>query len=383
MPILVWKNLMRNKGRTGLTLFAVLISFVLFGVLMTTKHSLSGKVVAAQSDQLITFNKIAPNAPLPLAYARRIEQVPGLEAVSYGYVFLGAYQKQENAFVVIAVPPKRYVAAHHEFLFTDGGVQRWIKDRTGAMVTQKIAKRFGWKVGQHFAILSQVPQRSGSTTWYITVDAIFKPKKGVITNADQVLIHYKYLDEARIVGQGQISFINEIPVHSNQAAQVSRAIDNLFVNAAPQTRTSSIQALAKQLFAQAGNIGAILVAVITTVFFSMLLIISAIILYSVRQRIPEYGVMYAVGFQYRNIACLIIGEAVLMVLVGGLMGIGLASAVVMWIGSSVSQYLPTFALTPATVLDSIALMIAFGLLAALLPVFQLRRLSIPDALGRF
>jgi putative ABC transport system permease protein len=385
MLSLIWTNFTRKKGRLVLTLLSVLIAFLLFGVLMAVRQGFSAPPArsAVAARRLVTINKVAPNAPMPVAYARRIAHVPGVQAVAYAAVMLGSYQKRSNFVPMVAVPAQTFLQVFPDMSVSSKQYKAWVADRTGVLVTPSLAKRYGWKVGEQVPLKSTVKQKNGDSTWDVTIDGVVsQPKSEGGGTRQNLFMHYKYLDEARAAGQGTAAEFAELIADPDQASAVSQRIDNLFANAAPQTRTASENDLAKSIFASFGNIGAILVDVTAAIFFSMLLIIGAIMVHSARERLSEFAVLRALGFRKRTVTGMVLGESILTCLVGGGLGLILAHFLVAALQGSLSSQLPGIALTSTAILIAIGLMVLLGLLAGALPAVQTWRLSIRDALGR-
>jgi putative ABC transport system permease protein len=263
-------------------------------------------------------------------------------------------------------------------------LKAWEVDRTGVLVTPSLAKRFGWKVGDHVPIKSNVEQKDGGTTWDVAIDGLVRlpSSEGGGGGIQRMFMHYKYLDEARATGQGTAIVFDELVADPDQTSEVGQRIDNLFANAAPQTRTATENALYKQEYAQFGNVGSILVDVTAAIFFSMLLIIGAIMLHSARERLSEFAVLRALGFRKGAVTGMVLGESILTCLVGGGLGLILAHFLIGVMQGPLSAQLPGIALTPTAILIAIGLMVLLGLLAGALPAVQTWRLSIRDALGR-
>jgi putative ABC transport system permease protein len=380
---LIWMNFKRNKGRKFLTLLSVLIAFLMFGILMAVRHGLTFSVNSeAGARRLLTINKVVPAAPMPVAYAERIAQVPGVKVVTYFGAMVGAFQKLSNIFPVISAPAHSLFQVFPEFYVPTAQRQNWLQDRTGALVTAKLMQKFGWKVGEKVPILSKLKQKDGSTTWYMTIDGVITNRAQNSSGAQRMLIHYEYFDETRAAGEGTVNQFDELLDNPDQAGPVSQDIDNLFANASPQTRTGPEQAVARTIYAQVGNIGAIITDVAIAVFFSMLLIIGAILLHSARERLSEFALLKAIGFGSRTVIGVVLGESLLTCMVGGIMGMIFAFLLIAALRETVTQVLPSFQITTLAIAGSIALMVLFGVLASLLPIVQLSHLSVRDALGR-
>ncbi|HET6654850.1 MAG TPA: ABC transporter permease, partial [Gammaproteobacteria bacterium] len=364
---LIWTNFTRRKGRLALTLLSVLIAFLLFGMLMAARQVFSPDLGNAAQSRLMTVNKVSRGAPLPVAYAQRIAQVRGVETVSYATMMLGWYQKRENAFAVLAAPAASIFDAFPEITVPPDQMARWRKDRDGALVTPAVLNTFGLKIGQRVPVMSTMKKNDGSTTWEVVIDGVMKNSEQPDSKVRQVMVHYDYLNTARATGTDTVALFFELPADPGRATQVATAIDSLFENAAPQTSTSTTQAVVHNAIRQAGNIGGIIVDVAIAVFFSMLLVVGAIMFQSARERRSEFAALRALGFTRGSLLRMVVGESLLTCLIGGLIGTGLAAALLDALQTTLDSVPQSMDLTGIAVAIAVALMIIFGLLAAAAP----------------
>ncbi len=383
MFALIWTNLTRRKGRLVLTLASVLVAFLLFGVLMAVRQGFTGTPpqTAAAARRLTTINKVAPLAPMPIAYAKRIADVPGVKAVTYFATLIGHYQSQSGQIVALAAPDD-FLAVFPDSTLPPSQRKAWRAERDGVLITASLAKRFGWSVGDHIPIQSDLRQIDGKTTWDITIDGILRPPSGKGASQQRMFMHYEYLNQSRASGKNTaVSFV-ELVADSDQAGEVSERIDRSFANATPRTRTAPRNEVFRQLYGSFGDVGAIMVDVTAAVFFSMLLIIGAILLHSARERLSEFAVMRALGFRNTALTGVVLGESILICLIGGIAGIGAAYLLVGKLQVVMGALLPGIAVTAATELIAFGLMILLGLLAGTLPAMRTARLSVRDALEK-
>ncbi|HET7308330.1 MAG TPA: ABC transporter permease [Gammaproteobacteria bacterium] len=382
MFALVWTNFTRKKGRLALTLLSVLIAFLLFGMLMAARQVFSPQLGNLDKSRLLTHNKVAMMSPLPVAYAQRIAHIPGVKAVSYITVMLGWYQDQKNRFAVQAVPAASIFDAYPELTVSPAERKVWTNDRDGALVTPDLMQAYGWKIGERVPVMSNLQKKDGTSTWDVTIDGTIVNSAHKDAKARVMAIHYKYLNEGRAANQDTVMMFMELPDDPGKATAVAQAIDSTFENASPQVSTSTTKTMVHNAIRQAGDIGGIIVDVAIAVFFSMLLVVGAIMFQSARERHVEFAALRALGFTRSAILRMVIGESLLTCIIGGLLGIGLAALLVNVFQDKLQNFPQSMDLTSIAVLIAVGLMIGFGLLAAAAPVSQLWRLSIREALGR-
>lgn len=383
MFALIWTNFKRDKGRKVLTLLSLLVAFLLFGMLMALRHAMTyngpGPVAARQ---LVTRSTAGMMAPMPVAYAERIARVPGVDAVSYVSGTVGMYQQPDNVFMFLGVPAPQIFETAPDLKIAQQQRQAWMQDRAGALVSPKLMQLFHWKIGDRIPVQTPIQKLDGSSTWHVTIDGVVTSSSMNAVGMQQMLVHYDYLDQARASGRGTVFSISELVNDAKDAGPISQSIDQLFINAAPQTQTSPVQAVFRNVFAQVGNISLIITDVALAVFFSMLLIVGAVLLHSARERSSEFAVLRALGFRRLAVTGIVFGEALLVCVIGGISGLILAGVLTHSLGRSLNQILALMTLTPDIWLLAVGLIVLFAALVSVLPVLQLWHLSIRDTLGR-
>src|SRR5215469_11712464 len=103
---LIWASLFRRKLRTILTLVSIVAAFLLFGLLDAVRISFEQAGQSANGAQrLQTGSKLSFIQLLPMSLQQQIEQVPGVDKVTYANWFGGAYQDPHNQVFSFAVAP--------------------------------------------------------------------------------------------------------------------------------------------------------------------------------------------------------------------------------------------------------------------------------------
>jgi putative ABC transport system permease protein len=167
-----------------------------------------------------------------------------------------------------------------------------------------------------------------------------------------------------------------------RAPEIARTIDALFLNSPTETKTSTEKAFAQGFANQLGNIGAIVTAVAGAVFFTMLLVTANTMAQSVRERTNELAVMKTLGFSSSSVMALVLGESVLITLIGATIGIGLAALIATALAKLVQQFFPSLGMPPAAFGQTAIIALLLSALAAALPCWQAFQLKIVDALRK-
>ena len=378
---LVWANLRRRKIRTLLTLLSILVAFVLFGYLSAIRQALAQGVDVAGADRLVVRHKVSIIQFLPENYESQIEQIPGVAEAVHATWFGGIYQKPSNFFPQLPVKPEEYLRMYPEFLLSAEEKARWLETRTGAVVGRATAERFGWKVGDRVPIQATIwTHGGGKKTWEFDIVGIYDgAEQGTDTTA--FLFRWDFFDEARDWGRGEVGWYVVRVADPDQAVAVARRIDEEFANSPAETKAETEGAFVQAFAEQVGNIGAIMVAILAAVFFTILLVAGNTMAYSVRERTGELAVLKAVGFTDGQVLGLVLAEALALASLGGLLGLGLGWFLIS-LGDPTHGALPIFYFPSRDIVIGAVLVIALGVAAGILPALQASRLRIADALRR-
>lgn len=378
---LVWAALFRRKTRTIFTLLSVLAAFLLFGLLDSVRSAFAeaGHSVAGV-DRLVTISKVSFTFQLPKSLLPRIQAIPGVKDVAYANWFGGVYQDPKNFFANEAVSPN-FFDLFPEFKLPADQRKAFDNTRTGAVVGEELAKKFGWKIGDKIPLQATIfPQKDGSNTWTFDLVGIYRDPEH--KNQENVLFfNWDYFDEARQFGNGNIGWYIERMTDRNQADSVAKAIDALSANSDHETKTQTEQAFQAAFVSQFADIGLIVGAIMAAVFFTLVLLTGNTMAQAVRERIPELAVLKTLGFSNPSVLGLVLAEAVMLLVFGGLIGLAIAAAVVGGLRASLGSTLPMSPVGMSIWLRGIALMIVIGLLVGALPALRGMRLRIVDALA--
>ncbi len=379
---LLFAALLRKKMRTLLTLLSIAAAFALFGMLDAVRVAFNAPQSVVGIDRLITSSRLSLIQPLPYADLARIESTPGVAAVTYASWFGGIYQDPKNFFPNFPVEPESYLEMYPELVLPDAQRQAFIKTRTGAIVGQALADLHGWSVGDQIPLRPTIyPHRDGSEVWSFDLVGIFKAAQPELRGSEkQLLFNHTYFDEGREIGQGTVGWYVVRVKDATQADQVAQAIDHQFKNSAFETRTQSEREFQMSFAKQIGDIGLIVTAIMSAVFFTLVLLTGNTMAQSIRERIPELAVLKTLGFTNRAVLALVLAEALLLLLIGGLLGLALAYLALPVIGEASSGQLDV-TMQPESWLVGIALMLGIGVAVGLPPAVKAMRLRIVDALA--
>jgi putative ABC transport system permease protein len=372
----ILRNLRRKKTRTILTVGSIAVALFLFGLLVTIETGLNAGIDVAGADRLVVRNRISLIQPLPLSYQERLRQIPHVEEATHASWFGGIYQDERNFFPQFSIDTDTYRTVFSEFVIPDDQWQAFLGDREGAVVGKGTAEKFGWKVGDRVPIRGTIFQGA----WEFNIRAIYEGRE-VEADTSQFWFHSAYLDERRSWGKGLVGWYTVKIDDPDFAVEVAAAIDDRFGNSAWETSTETEKAFAAGFAKQIGNIRLIVLSIGAVVLFTLLLVTGSAMATAVRERVPELGVLKTLGFGDGTVLGLVLAESVLIALLGGGLGIGLAKLFTMS-GDPTGGMLPIFYLGPEEMALGLALALLVGILAGAIPALTAMRLRIVDALRR-
>ena len=380
--VLVAKNLGRRKLRTILMLVAIFIAFLLFAALEAFLHGLNAGENSSAADRLVTVNKINFTVPLPISYVDRIQQVQGVVRATPQSWFGGYFQDVHNVVIMFAVDPEAYLAVYPKMQMPDAQRDAWVKNRIGLAVGRTVAAKYGWKVGDHIPISSNIFSRAdGSHNWEFDVSVIYSSPDDP-TREGLVLMSHKFFDETVTFGRDTTSMIVFTTTSASLNDSIGKKIDTMFANSPYETSTDTAAAFNKAFVAQLGNIALIITLVVSTAFVAILLIVGNTMVMAVRERTREIGVLKALGFTGRVISLQVIAESLLLALLGALLGLGGAAAFVTLSRRQIEGFIPGVKVTAPVFAAGIGLALLLGLVTGAVPAWSALRLRIVTALGR-
>jgi putative ABC transport system permease protein len=382
---LVWASLFRRKTRTVLTLVSIIAAFLLFGLLDAVRTSFTQAGQSANgAARLQTGSKLSFIQTLPKSLLTQIERVDGVKAVTHANWFGGAYQDPHNQVFSFAVAPN-YLELYPEVVVSEAERKAFTETRTGALVGERLAQRFGWKVGDRVPLQSTIfPDRQGSKNWQFDIVGILHAtdKKSGGFFDQMFLLNWKYFDDTTPYNQGQVGWYVTRVADVNQADRIAKGIDALSANSDHETRTQTEQAATASWMKQLADIGLIVSSIMGAVFFTLLLLSGNTMMQAVRERTSEIAVLKTIGFSSRSVLAMVLAESVLLLVLGGIVGLALATVVIPAVSTGSGGMLNLPSVGASSWVLGLALMTLIGVLVGALPAWNAMRLNIVDALAR-
>jgi putative ABC transport system permease protein len=376
-----FKNSLRNKRRTILTILSISVSLFLLGMLFAMYHAFYYRQGPPQQAlRMVTRNKVSLTFSLPEYYEQKIRQVPGVQEIASRTWFQGIYidNRPEHFFPRFATDPESIFKVYPELKISPEQLRAFQAERTAAAIGKTVAEKQNLRLGQRITIKGDIYP----VDMEFTIRAIFEGTEG---SSDNVLyFHRKYLEESLPQQRkGQVGTYAIMAESAEAIPGIAKQVDEMFRNSDRQTKTESERAFQLSFVAQLGNIKLFLLSICGAVVFTILLVSGNTMAMSVRERVKEIGVLKTLGFTNGKVLSMIIAESVIMAMTGGLIGCALAYLFCVAINQIGFVRLVFFAgiTMPPSVL-AVSLMVTFliGFLSSVVPAANASRVPITDAL---
>jgi len=378
------KNVARNRLRTLLTSLGVAAALMMFIALRTMNWSWTAAEKQSASDRIGIRHKITFVMTLPLRYAEEIRSTPGVTGISYANWFGAKDPKNESDFfATIAVEPADLLDVYREIEAPAEQVEAWKQDRRGALVGDALAKKKGWKVGDKVTLRGTIYPGD----WEFHIAGIYTSKRASVDRST-LWFHWKYLNDSMTARRkDQIGWVVARVADPGQSAAICRAIDQKFSERDIQTLSMSERAMQASFLGMLSAILRAIDVVSVVILLIMMLILGNTIAMGVRDRTGEYGVLRAIGFVPRHIVIFVVGEALVIGLLGGLIGLGLSYPLVQnglgrFLEENMGAIFPYFRVQPGLAALSMGLALGASLLASAIPAYRASKLKVVDSLRR-
>jgi putative ABC transport system permease protein len=390
---LVLVNLGRNKRRTILTMLSVTVALFLFCMLGGVLDTLQQAIKVGSMSRLVSRNAISLIFPMPFSYRDRIAAVPGIQNVGVQNWFGGTDPKNPKNFfaqfavdegflqiyandidVIEASPPQ---VATSVPAGVDPKLASYFEEQTACICGKKLMDKMGWKLGQTVTVAGTIYPGD----WQFTIRAVYAPKKKAVSD-ETLFFPFKYLDQRGMGGQKKVGVYVLQLKDPSQASGIAKQVDAMFENSAAATRTESEQAFQAGFISMYGNVPFVLRVIGFAVVFAILLVAANTMVMAIRERTPEFGVLKTLGFEDGTVFAMVVAEAAVITLGGGILGAFAAKFLIEGSGFNLGGFLPPMSVYWSTVAIGITIAFVMGAVSGLIPAWQASRLRIVDALRR-
>jgi putative ABC transport system permease protein len=350
--------------------------------------------------RLVTRNAVSIISVVPLTHGPRIQALAGVKRVAAVTAFGGVLPARREGradsgkpgetdwtavFQNLAVDAEPYFAMNPEMMIAPDPFRDFMRDLSGCVIGQQLARKFGWKIGDHFFLQSFIPglrKKGGPFEFTVRgfIDTDLQKFPGTETNI--MVFHFKYLIESlENIDQTQFFMVEiEDPART---AEIGTAIDALFENSADETLTETESAFSAGFISLVGDLSVLINGIGLAVCFTILLVTANTMSMAVRERRKEIAVLKTVGFGSGRVMGLILSEALILGLAGGALGVLGTHGALLAMNSAPGQTLLAISyleLQPAVALFGVSVALGLGLAAGFVPAWGAYRAKVTEML---
>ncbi|MBV8808893.1 MAG: FtsX-like permease family protein [Acidobacteriaceae bacterium] len=363
-----------------MTISSIAVSLCLLGVLIAMYHALFfSQETPGQALRLVVRHKVSLAQPLPVAYEDKVRRLPGVREISVWNWFGGTYKDNrdtKNFFARMGVEPKPFLRIRTQMEMPEDQRRAFITDRTGCVVSRDLAEKLNFHLGDRITLQGDIYP----VNLDLKVVGIFYDPDAL----DTLFFNYDYLRDALPLGRRNfISVLAVLADSPDDVPRIAQAVDAMTRESSYPTKTESEQQFALSFVSFIGNIKLFLLSICAAVTFTILLVSGNTMAMSVRERIKEVGVLKTLGFNNDTILGIIIGEAITIALIGGIIGLLLASFLTIGVGKAAAAFMPQLnglSITPITIVIALGVAILIGIVSSFVPAWNAARTNILDSL---
>jgi putative ABC transport system permease protein len=381
---LIFKNSLRNRRRSALTIGSIAVSLCLLGLLMAMYRALFlADATPSQALRLVVRHRVSLTQPIPIYYREKIASIPGVRDIMPWQWFGGTYKDNrdpKNMFARFGADPDHLFNVRPDFVLPDEQKLAFQHERAGCVISRTLADSQHLKLGDRVTIVGDI--------FPVTLEL---KVVGVFDEPDNMAVLYfnrEYLRQALGAGNDQQDMIGAFQIQAASAGDVPRiaaAIDHMFETSPFPTKTESERAFQLSFASFIGNLRLFIMAICGAVTFTILLVSGNTISMSVRERIREVGILKTLGFTPGAILGIVLGESAVIAGIGGILGCFLAAGMCSLVANSPGgMFMPalkTLGITPGVGVLCVVVALLIGILSSFVPAWGASRTSILDALG--
>jgi putative ABC transport system permease protein len=373
---LVWAGIWRKTSRAILMLLQIASAFLLFGLLQGLNSGIKQAIAKTHSDRLYVGSSVSLGVPVPISLLPQIRAVPGVKFATPLVQFPAIYQKQGQGIPMNGVDPEAFFGMFSDYTVSKGAVEALKTNRTGVILGSIPANRYKLKVGDRLVLQSQVPRKDGTNAWAFDIVGIFDVPDQP-NGANAAVVNFDYLNEARLADRDTSLLYIALAESPKRASEIGRSIDAKFANSTYETRTQSEGDLVASQLQRIADIDLIVGGIIGAVFFALLLATGALMMQSIRERVPELAVLKTLGFSDGLVMTLILVEAVLFCVFSAMVGLGLAAIIL----PAAKSVIGLTSMPAVVFVAGVGFAVALAIVGGSVPAWRGLRLQVAEALA--
>lgn len=335
MPKLIWRNLMRNKLRTSLTISSVALALFLFTVGAAFLAAIEN-TEGASANRMVARHRISLTFPLPEAHGNRLETLQHVTSVTPLQWFGGYYidGRPVNFFPRFGGNPKTFFEVFDDYAIPEEQIKAWQANRTGAIVGRSLADKYSWELGERITIVGDI----FPMTLELTLEGIYEAP-GAESSEKQLIFDRRYLEEA--MGNPGIVGTFWMKLDSPESVPaVVEAAEEMFANSTAPVRAETEEAFALSFLEMLGNVRLLLGAIGLAIIVSILFITANTMAMAARDRTREVAVLRTLGFKRGQVTSMVLFESLLVGILGAVFGAGLGALLLGAVAKAMEEFFP-------------------------------------------
>lgn len=356
-------SLKRSRRRSLLIILGVAVAVYVICSLQTTIVNMSKPKSDRESERILNVREAARSnvgaSRLPQGFERIIADIPGVQAATgvLSEMALTGGKHRMHIFVR-GVDPETYLRVH-AIPIDQAQWAEFAGAANATIVGSRLLKNMDWHVGDTVEI--------SKFNMKVRIVGVIPPE--VIELEKQMLVQRRFLQIARKL-EGRVSYVLVSPAQGADPLQLASKIDTAMRMTPVPTQTVSAAAFAEATIRDyMGFINYLKMIRWIVIGITVLGAANAIGI-GVRERTRELGTLKAIGLPPRLICSLVIAEALLLSLIGGIIGVA-AAALLLQSGMTIH---------PAIALAGVGISAMIGVFGGFPPALSASRLHIVEAL---
>jgi putative ABC transport system permease protein len=291
--------------------------------------------------------------------------------------FGGVYKDPKYVFARMAVEPDNFEQIWPEYKIVDGSLADFKRERMACLIGKDLARMHNLKIGDRMTLVGDI--------FPITMDFTIRAIYDLPVDNESMLFHLQYLFDSIARNGRSRDFAGMFVMKADSPENIPRIahdIDEMFRNSPVQTRTESEKAFQVGFLSFLGNVKVFLMSICAAVTFTILLVTANTMAMSVRERIREVGILKTLGYSSGDVLGIILGEAAVLSLAGGVIGCGLAqllTVAVRQMPGFIGEF-KTLTILPPVAALLLLIAVLIGVVSSFVPAWTASRTNIVDSL---
>jgi len=379
---LIFRNLLKHKVRSGLTIASIVVAIFLLCVLQSLVVALTAGVRGAKRDRLVVQSAVSLFVGLPISYQDKIAKVAGVKNTCKFQWFGGYYQDPSSFFAQFAVDADTFADCYPDVELVEGSREDFLADRQGCIIGEELVKKYDWKIGTTVPLIGGIFPSPDGSPWIFHVRAIYRPTSSALDN-NTIFFQWKYFQDSLEQLTKKAPDVGTFTIKSAPDAnqqEIIAAVEQMFENGPQRVNCTTEAEFQAQFASMIGNVPFFVNAIGLGVLVAIVLACVNTMLMAFREQTHDVGILKALGFTDGGVASFMLTQSLLLCLTGGALGLLLAKGAEPGFRALLATNFPNYAVTPPTLALAGGIAAVIGLVSGLVPALRARQLRCVDAM---